>query len=83
VVQSWIASICGDRQRLPPWPQALDFRLGSFDGLQVARWSRRPVPSCAMIVAAGGGAGMPAVFNAPIAGFFYTIEETAQRSRPV
>ena len=36
-----------------------------------------------VIVAAGGGAGIAAVFNAPLGGFFYAIEELLRQSGPV
>ena len=36
-----------------------------------------------MIVAAGGGAGIAAVFNAPMGGFFYAIEELLRQAGPL
>ena len=34
-------------------------------------------------ISAGGGAGLAAVFNAPIAGLFFTIEELLHTTTPV
>ena len=54
-----------------PWPGRCRAGCGH-------RWRSRRV-----IVAAGGGAGIAAVFSAPIGGFIYAIEELLHSARPV
>ena len=41
-----------------------------------------PVAFRRVIVAAGGGAGIAAVFSAPIGGFVYAVEELLHSARP-
>jgi CIC family chloride channel protein len=57
--------------------------MGSSVGWEMARLLRAPPAFRRMIVAAGGGAGIAAVFRAPIAGFLYTLEELLQGARPL
>jgi len=78
-----IASIVAIGSGFPLGPSGPSIQMGSSMGWQVARWIKAPSSFLRMIVAAGGGAGIAAVFNAPIAGFFYTIEELLKGARPV
>ena len=50
---------------------------------QIAKWIKAPKSFTKIIVSAGGGAGLAAVFNAPIAGLFFTIEELLHTTTPV
>ena len=45
--------------------------------------SKTPTAFRRVIVAAGGGAGIAAVFSAPLGGFVYAIEELLNSARPV
>ena len=57
--------------------------MGSSVGWEMARLLRAPNAFRRMIVAAGGGDGVAAVFRAPIGGFLHAIEELLQGARPV
>jgi CIC family chloride channel protein len=57
--------------------------MGSSVGWQLARWFKAPPSLLRVIVAAGGGAGIAAVFNAPMGGFFYAIEELLRQAGPL
>ncbi len=50
---------------------------------QMAKWLKAPTAFRRVIVAAGGGAGIAAVFSAPLGGFVYAIEELLNSARPV
>ncbi|NQV11664.1 MAG: ClC family H(+)/Cl(-) exchange transporter [Cyanobacteria bacterium] len=78
-----IASIVAIGSGFPLGPSGPSIQMGSSVGWQVARWIKAPSSFLRMIVAGGGGAGIAAVFNAPIAGFFYTLEELLKGARPV
>ena len=67
----------------PLGPSGPSIQMGSSVGWEMARWLKAPSPFRRMIVAAGGGAGIAAVFRAPIAGFLYTLEELLQGARPL
>ncbi len=49
----------------------------------MAKWLKAPTAFRRVIVAAGGGAGIAAVFSAPLGGFIYAIEELLNSARPV
>jgi CIC family chloride channel protein len=57
--------------------------MGGSVAWQMARWLKAPVAFRRVIVAAGGGAGIAAVFSAPIGGFIYAVEELLHSARPV
>jgi CIC family chloride channel protein len=74
-----VAIGCG----FPLGPSGPSVQMGSSVGWEMARLLRAPRAFCRLIVAAGGGAGIAAVFRAPIGGFLYAIEELLQGARPV
>ena len=67
----------------PLGPEGPAVQMGGSVAWQFARWLKSPVAFRRVIVAAGGGAGIAAVFHAPIGGFFYAIEELLHSARPV
>ncbi len=67
----------------PLGPEGPSVQMGGSVAWQMARWLKAPVSFRRVIVAAGGGAGIAAVFSAPIGGFIYAIEELLNSARPV
>ena len=57
--------------------------MGASVACQMATNLKTPRSFLRLIVAAGGGAGIAAVFNAPLGGFIYAIEELLHNARPV
>ena len=47
--------------------------MGGSVAWQMARWLKAPLAFRRVLVAAGGGAGIAAVFSAPLGGFIYAI----------
>jgi len=78
-----VAGIVAIGSGFPLGPSGPSVQMGSSVGWVMARLLKAPNAFLRMIVAAGGGAGIAAVFNAPIGGFFYTLEELLQGARPV
>jgi CIC family chloride channel protein len=78
-----LAGIVAIGSGFPLGPSGPSIQMGSSVGCEMARWLRAPTGFRRMIVAAGGGAGIAAVFRAPIAGFLYTLEELLQGARPL
>ncbi len=78
-----VAGIVAIGSGFPLGPSGPSMQMGSSVGWEMARLLKAPNAFRRMIVAAGGGAGIAAVFNAPIGGFFYTLEELLQGARPV
>ena len=74
-----IAIGCG----FPLGPEGPAVQMGGSVAWQMSRWLKAPVAFRRVIVAAGGGAGIAAVFSAPIGGFIYAIEELLHSARPV
>ncbi len=74
-----VAIGCG----FPLGPSGPSIQMGSSVGHEMARRIQAPKAFLRMIVAGGGGAGIAAVFNAPIGGFFYALEELLRGARPV
>jgi len=68
---------------LPLGPSGPSIQMGSSVAWSLARLLKAPQAFKRVIVAAGGGAGITAVFNAPIGGFFYAIEALLRGARPV
>lgn len=68
---------------LPLGPSGPAIQMGSSVGWALARLLKAPQVFARVIVAAGGGAGITAVFNAPIGGFFYAIEALLRGARPM
>ncbi len=67
----------------PLGPEGPSVQMGGSVAWQMARWLKAPIAFRRVIVAAGGGAGIAAVFSAPIGGFIYAIEELLNSARPV
>lgn len=78
-----IAGIVAIGSGFPLGPEGPAVQMGGSVAWQLARWLRAPAAFRRVIVAAGGGAGIAAVFHAPIGGFFYAIEELLHSVRPV
>ena len=79
LVAGIIAIGCG----FPLGPEGPSVQMGGSVAWKMSRWLRAPVAFRRVIVAAGGGAGIAAVFSAPIGGFIYAIEELLHSARPV
>jgi CIC family chloride channel protein len=78
-----LAGIVAIGSGFPLGPSGPSVQMGCSVGWEMARLLRAPGPFVRLIVAAGGGAGIAAVFRAPLGGFFYTLEELLQGARPV
>jgi CIC family chloride channel protein len=57
--------------------------LGAAIGELFGRLGRVPARSRRVLVAAGGGAGLAAAFNAPLAGFLFVMEELRREMSPL
>lgn len=78
-----VAGIAAIGSGFPLGPSGPSIQMGSSMGWSLARLLRAPPAFVRVIVAAGGGAGIAAVFNAPIGGFFYAMEALLRGGRPV
>lgn len=78
-----VAGIVAIGSGFPLGPEGPSVQMGSSVGWQMARWFKAPPSLMRVIVAAGGGAGIAAVFHAPLGGFFYAIEELLRQAGPV
>ena len=78
-----VAGIIAIGSGFPLGPEGPAVQMGGSVAWQMSRWLRAPVAFRRVIVAAGGGAGIAAVFSAPIGGFIYAIEELLHSARPV
>lgn len=78
-----LAGIVAIGSGFPLGPSGPAIQMGSSVGWSMARLLKAPHAFARVIVAAGGGAGITAVFNAPIGGFFYTMEALLQGGRPM
>ena len=67
----------------PLGPEGPAVQMGGSVAWQMAKWLKAPIAFRRVIVAAGGGAGIAAVFSAPIGGFIYAIEELLNSAKPV
>ncbi len=67
----------------PLGPEGPSVQMGGSVAWQMAKWLKAPISFRRVIVAAGGGAGIAAVFSAPLGGFIYAIEELLNSARPV
>ena len=67
----------------PLGPEGPSVQMGGSVAWQMAKWLKAPIAFRRVIVAAGGGAGIAAVFSAPLGGFIYAIEELLNSARPV
>jgi chloride channel protein, CIC family len=78
-----VAGILAIGSGFPLGPSGPAIQMGSSMGWSLGRLLGAPRPFVRLLVAAGGGAGITAVFSAPIAGFFYTLEALLRGGRPV
>ena len=78
-----VSGIAAIASGFPLGPSGPSIQMGSAMAWSLARWLRAPQAFVRVIVAAGGGAGIAAVFSAPIGGFFYTLEALLRGSRPL
>ena len=78
-----IAGIVAIGSGFPLGPEGPAVQMGGSVAWQMAQWLKAPVAFRRVIVAAGGGAGIAAIFSAPIGGFIYAIEELLNSARPV
>ena len=78
-----IAGVVAIGSGFPLGPEGPAVQMGGSVAWQVAKWLRAPVAFRRAIVAAGSGAGIAAVFSAPIGGFVYAVEELLHSTRPV
>jgi len=78
-----VAGIVAIGSGFPLGPEGPSVQMGGSVAWQMARWLKAPVAFRRVIVAAGGGAGIAAVFSAPIGGFVYAVEELLHSARPV
>merc|ERR1712159_616771 len=67
----------------PLGPEGPAVQMGGSVAWKMAKWLKAPISFRRVIVAAGGGAGIAAIFSAPIGGFVYAIEELLNSARPV
>lgn len=58
-------------------------QMGAAAANMVSHWLRVPRRSRSQLIAAGAGAGLAAAFNAPLAGFIFTIEELQREMSPL
>ncbi len=78
-----LAGIIAIGSGFPLGPEGPSVQMGGSVAWQMARWLKAPIAFRRVIVAAGGGAGIAAIFSAPIGGFIYAIEELLNSARPV
>ncbi len=78
-----IAGIIAIGSGFPLGPEGPAVQMGGSIAWQMAHWLKAPIAFRRAIVAAGSGAGIAAIFSAPIGGFIYAIEELLNSSRPV
>jgi len=78
-----ISGIIAIGSGFPLGPEGPSVQMGGSVAWQMAKWLKAPTAFRRVIVAAGGGAGIAAVFSAPLGGFVYAIEELLNSARPV
>ena len=78
-----ISGIIAIGSGFPLGPEGPSVQMGGSVAWQMARWLKAPLAFRRVLVAAGGGAGIAAVFSAPLGGFIYAIEELLNSARPV
>ena len=78
-----IAGIVAIGSGFPLGPEGPSVQMGGSVAWQMAQWLKAPVAFRRVIVAAGGGAGIAAIFSAPIGGFIFAIEELLNSAKPV
>ncbi len=78
-----VAGIIAIGSGFPLGPEGPAVQMGGSVAWKMARWLKAPVSFRRVIVAAGGGAGIAAIFSAPIGGFIYAIEELLNSAKPI
>ena len=78
-----IAGITAIGSGFPLGAEGPSVQMGGAVAWQIAKWVKAPKSFTKIIVSAGGGAGLAAVFNAPIAGIFFAIEELLHNTTPL
>ena len=78
-----ISGIIAIGSGFPLGPEGPSVQMGGSVAWQMAKWLKAPLAFRRVIIAAGGGAGIAAVFSAPLGGFIYAIEELLNSARPV
>tara|TARA_Y100000589_G_scaffold40518_1_gene33927 strand:- start:3919 stop:5274 length:1356 start_codon:yes stop_codon:yes gene_type:complete len=78
-----ISGIIAIGSGFPLGPEGPSVQMGGSVAWQMAQWLKAPKAFRRVIIAAGGGAGIAAVFSAPLGGFIYAIEELLNSARPV
>ncbi len=78
-----ISGIIAIGSGFPLGPEGPSVQMGGSVAWQMAKWLKAPTAFRRVIVAAGGGAGIAAVFSAPLGGFVYALEELLNSARPV
>jgi len=78
-----VAGIIAIGSGFPLGPEGPAVQMGGSVAWQMARWLKAPVAFRRVIVAAGGGAGIAAVFSAPIGGVVCAVGELLHSARPV
>ena len=78
-----ISGIIAIGSGFPLGPEGPSVQMGGSVAWQMAKWLKAPTSFRRVIVAAGGGAGIAAIFSAPIGGFIYAIEELLNSAKPV
>ncbi|WP_320666716.1 ClC family H(+)/Cl(-) exchange transporter [Prochlorococcus sp. MIT 1307] len=78
-----LAGIMAIGSGFPLGPEGPAVQMGGSVAWKMAQLLKAPISFRRVIVAAGGGAGLAAIFSAPIGGFIYVIEELLNSARPV
>lgn len=78
-----IAGITAIGSGFPLGAEGPSVQMGGAVAWQISKWIKAPKSFTKIIVSAGGGAGLAAVFNAPIAGLFFAIEELLHTTTPL
>ncbi len=78
-----LAGIVAIGSGFPLGPEGPAVQMGGSVAWKMAQLLKAPISFRRVIVAAGGGAGLAAIFSAPIGGFIYAIEELLNSARPV
>ncbi len=78
-----VAGIIAIGTGFPLGPEGPAVQMGGSVAWKMAKWLNAPISFRRVIIAAGGGAGIAAIFSAPIGGFIYAIEELLNSARPL
>ncbi len=73
-IRHWLASTCTIGSGGSGGPEGPIVTIGATIGSNAARWLRGDIASTATLLGCGTAAGLAAVFNAPLAGIFFTLE---------